>query len=87
MITGISLYLPLSIIIPIHGLTQLASNSSRAFFSFKSVHWKLLPRFLIGALLGVFVFGFLIASLPVTYIPLCFVGMETIISLVLCKQV
>lgn len=66
----LSLYLPPSIIIPIHGLTQLTSNSSRVIFSFKNVHWKLLPRFLIGSLIGVFVFGFLIASIPVTYIPL-----------------
>lgn len=70
----ISLYLPPSIIIPIHGLTQLASNSSRVLFSFKNVRWQLLPPFLVGSFLGVFVFGFLIASLPVAYIPLAIGG-------------
>lgn len=70
----ISLYLSPSLIIPIHGLTQLASNSSRVLFSFKNVRWRLLPQFLVGSIFGVFVFGFLIASLPVAYIPLAIGG-------------
>ena len=70
LIALLPLYLHPSIIIPIHGITQLASNSSRMLFSIKDVQWSLLPKFLFGSLVGILLFGLLLANIPSTYIPI-----------------
>lgn len=62
-------FLSPSLIIPIHGVTQLASNSSRMFFSLAHVKWSLLPKFLVGSLIGMLVFGFFLSKLSFEYVP------------------
>ena len=59
-----------SLIIPIHAVAQLASNSSRMLFSFSQVQWALLPKFLLGSLLGTVFFGYFLFKLPTDYLPL-----------------
>ncbi len=41
LIAILPMFLAPSLIIPVHGVTQLASNSSRMLFSFKDVQWAL----------------------------------------------
>lgn len=74
LIAILPLYLHPSIIVPIHGITQLASNSSRMLFAIKDVQWSLLPKFLLGSLLGIVLFGLLLANIPSTYIPIAIGG-------------
>ncbi len=69
LIAILPIFLPPSLVIPIHGITQLASNSSRMLFSFSSVKWALLPKFLIGSIIGTLLFGFFLSSIPVDYVP------------------
>ncbi|WP_432452940.1 MULTISPECIES: sulfite exporter TauE/SafE family protein [unclassified Agarivorans] len=69
LIAVLPLYLSPSTIIPIHGVTQLASNISRSLFSLKHVQWPLIVPFLIGSILGVGLFGLLLSHLPSKYIP------------------
>lgn len=69
LIAILPIFLAPSLIIPIHGITQLASNSSRMLFSFSSVRWELLPKFLAGSLIGTLLFGFFLSSIPVDYVP------------------
>ncbi|QUM76250.1 sulfite exporter TauE/SafE family protein [Moritella sp. 24] len=70
LIAILPLYLHPSTVIPIHGITQLASNSSRMLFSIQDVQWSLLPQFLIGSFVGITLFGFLLVNMPNTYIPI-----------------
>ncbi len=63
-------FLPAAVIIPIHGLVQLASNGSRIALSFNQVAWHLLPQFLIGSVLGLVLFTSLLFNLSSDYIPL-----------------
>jgi uncharacterized membrane protein YfcA len=70
LIALLPLYLHPSTIIPIHGITQLASNSSRMLFSIKDVQWSLLPQFLVGSLVGTILFGLLLVNISSTYIPI-----------------
>ncbi|NVC95373.1 sulfite exporter TauE/SafE family protein [Vibrio natriegens] len=58
-----------SLIIPIHGVTQLASNSSRMFFSLSHVRWSLLPKFLAGSLVGMLLFGLFLSNISFEYVP------------------
>lgn len=66
-------FLPADAIVPIHGVTQLASNTSRAVFSYRSIVWRLLPLFFAGSLLGAALFGILIINITTAYIPV-FIG-------------
>lgn len=70
LIAILPLYLHPSTVVPIHGITQLASNSSRMLFSIKEVQWSLLPKFLVGSLLGIILFGLLLANISSAYIPI-----------------
>ncbi len=58
-----------NLIIPIHGVTQLASNASRMLFSLSHVQWSLLPKFLVGSFVGMFVFGFFLSNISFDYVP------------------
>ena len=69
LIAILPIFLSPSLIIPIHGITQLASNSSRMLFSLSSVQWALLPKFLVGSIIGTLLFGFFLTSIPVDYVP------------------
>ncbi len=80
LIAILPLFLPAAAIVPIHGLTQLASNSSRALFSPQDVLWPLIPGFLLGSLLGAGLFGWLWTSLPVRYLPV-FIGSYILLNL------
>lgn len=62
-------FLPPDQIIPVHGVTQLASNASRSLIVYHSVEWRLLPKFLIGSLLGSVAFTIVLVNLSITYIP------------------
>lgn len=73
-------FLPINAIIPLHGLTQMSSNVSRALFSFRSVEWTVLPQFLLGSLLGVAFFASLLYVISLTYVPL-FIGLYILLNL------
>lgn len=66
-------FLPASAIIPIHGMTQLASNASRAWFGRHYLEWQYIPSFLIGSVVGIICFGLLVQRLNLSLIPL-FIG-------------
>lgn len=80
LIALLPLFLPAAAIVPVHGLTQLASNSSRTLFSPQDVLWPLIPGFLLGSLLGVGVFGWFWTQLPVQYLPV-FIGLYLLLNL------
>ena len=69
LIAIMPIYLPGNAIVPIHGIVQLASNSSRMLFSLKAVAWNLVGKFIAGSLLGIAVIGLLLANIPTRYIP------------------
>jgi uncharacterized membrane protein YfcA len=56
--------LPPAVVIPVHGLVQLASNGSRAVLSWNAINWKIVWPFGIGALVGAAVGGQFAVSLP-----------------------
>ena len=45
-------FLPMSAVVPVHGVTQLVSNASRFVFDWRHAEWRLLPAYLAGACLG-----------------------------------
>jgi len=73
-------FLPAHILIPVHGVTQLFSNISRASFGYKEIYFDALPKYLLGSLVGVTFFSSLLLYLSFTYIPL-FIGVYILLSL------
>ncbi|MEJ2763450.1 sulfite exporter TauE/SafE family protein [Photobacterium sp. MCCC 1A19761] len=80
LIATLPVFLHPAVIIPLHGITQLASNASRMVFSIKDVRWSLLPPFLVGSAVGILLFGFLLANLPTGLIPVA-IGLYILLSL------
>ena len=62
--------IPATAIIPVHGLVQLSSNISRAWFSRPFIRWDYLRRFLPGAIVGIVLASQFVLSINMDYIPL-----------------
>lgn len=73
-------FLSVNALIPIHGLSQLSSNLSRAYFGYKDIRYKIVPEFLIGSLVGVGAFALILSAISTKYIPL-FIGTYILLSI------
>jgi len=73
-------FLPLNALIPVHGLTQMSSNFSRAVFGYKDVKLEVIPKFLLGSLLGIALFASILYFISLDYVPL-FIGVYILLSL------
>jgi len=73
-------FLPINALIPVHGLSQMSSNLSRAYFGRKNIQYQVIPKFLIGSLIGVGIFALLLNLISIEYIPL-FIGIYILLSL------
>lgn len=73
-------FLPINALVPVHGLTQMSSNLSRAVFGYKDVKLEVIPKFLIGSILGVSFFATILYFISLTYVPL-FIGIYILLSL------
>ncbi|MGF1751909.1 sulfite exporter TauE/SafE family protein [Vibrio cionasavignyae] len=80
LIAILPFFLSPALIIPIHGLVQLASNSSRMLFSLKHVRWQLLPRFLVGSVVGALMIGYGLSHISMKYVPVA-IGLYILLNL------
>lgn len=60
---------PVQAIIPIHAVTQFASNSSRMVFGRSHIDFTLIPAFLVGAVLGAWLGGQVYQDLNLNWLP------------------
>ncbi|ELA6986458.1 sulfite exporter TauE/SafE family protein [Vibrio parahaemolyticus] len=80
LIAILPVFLNPALVIPIHGLVQLASNSSRMLFSLQHVRWQLLPRFLAGSVIGVLTIGYGLSHISMEYVPVA-IGLYILLNL------
>ena len=73
-------FLPLNALIPVHGLTQMSSNLSRAIFGYKDVQYEVIPKFLLGSAIGIGIFAGILNFISLEYVPL-FIGAYILLSL------
>ena len=66
--------LPVSALIPVHGLVQLGSNGNRALMTFRYVDWSMVKFFSFGALLGAVLATFIVVQLPLVVIQFAVAG-------------
>lgn len=55
---------PVAVLIPVHGVVQLGSNTGRAIVQRAHILWPLIGIFTVGALAGALIGGQLVVSLP-----------------------
>ena len=60
--------MPVSALIPVHGLVQLGSNGNRALMTVKHIDWRMLKYFSLGAIAGAFLASFIVIQLPLVVI-------------------
>ncbi|WP_263831764.1 sulfite exporter TauE/SafE family protein [Sulfurospirillum oryzae] len=80
LISILPIFLPTNALIPIHSLNQITSNISRAYFGHKDIQFQVIPKFLIGSLIGIGIFMAFLKVVSLTYIPL-FLGAYILLSL------
>ncbi len=73
-------FLPLNALVPVHGITQMSSNLSRAVFGYKYIKVEVIPKFLFGSLLGISFFAMILYFISLKYVPL-FIGLYILLSL------
>ena len=73
-------FLPLNALIPVHGLTQMSSNLSRAIFGYRDVQYEVIPKFLLGSAIGIGMFAAVLNLISLEYVPL-FIGVYILLSL------
>ncbi|MBS0518182.1 MAG: TSUP family transporter [Proteobacteria bacterium] len=61
-------FMPMAAVVPLHGVTQLASNASRFAFDYRYADIRLLPAYLAGASLGGVAGYFFIGRIPDLYL-------------------
>jgi len=73
-------FLPLNALIPVHGLTQMSSNLSRALFGRKDIQYEVIPKFVLGSICGIALFASILYVISLEYVPL-FIGIYILLSL------
>lgn len=73
------LFLPAAAVIPVHGVTQLASNSSRAWFGRDAIAWAIMLPYCIGGAIGAACFALVLNVISLDYLPL-FIGGYILLS-------
>lgn len=64
MLVLMSLFMPVSALIPVHGLVQLGSNAGRAIHLRRAAAPKMMVPFAIGGILGALAGGSIVTDLP-----------------------
>jgi uncharacterized membrane protein YfcA len=80
LITIMPSFIPVNALIPVHGLTQMSSNFSRAVFGYKDVQFEVIPKFLLGSFIGIGIFAGILNFISLNYVPL-FIGTYILLSL------
>lgn len=80
LIAILPMFLPASALIPIHAISQITSNLSRAFFGWDDIQFQVVGKFFLGSILGITLFGSLLYNISFTYIPI-FIGVYILLSL------
>ncbi|MBN7819664.1 sulfite exporter TauE/SafE family protein [Bowmanella yangjiangensis] len=80
MVLVLPWFVPAIAVVPVHAVTQLASNSSRLVFAFEHIYWPAIGPYLFGSVAGTSLFAALLLSLPFELIP-PFIAIYLLLSL------
>ncbi|NDV86542.1 TSUP family transporter [Aurantimonas aggregata] len=64
LLAVMTVFLPVAVLIPLHGIVQLASNGGRVIIQRRGVAWAALPPFLLGGAIGALIGARFVVALP-----------------------
>lgn len=64
MLALMGIVMPVAVLIPVHGVVQLGSNTGRAVHQRAHIRWPLFGPFVIGAIVGSLIGGAVVVELP-----------------------
>jgi uncharacterized membrane protein YfcA len=64
LLVVMALLMPMSVVIPVHGLVQLGSNANRMILTFKHIDTKMLAAFSAGGVVGALCATTIVSQLP-----------------------
>lgn len=71
LIAALAQLVPVTALIPVHGLVQFGSNFNRAFMTRQHIDWFWVSRFAVGAVAGALLASMIVVQLPLVVIQLC----------------
>ncbi len=74
LLVSLASILPVSALIPVHGLIQLGSNGNRAVMTRHHIDWSMVKFFGVGAVLGAVLASLIVVQLPLQWIQLAVAG-------------
>src|SRR5699024_149449 len=75
-----SMLLPVTAVIPLHGLVQLGSTGNRAAMTFQHIRWPVLSWFVPGVIIGAGLASLLLIDLPAVVLQLSIAGFILLLS-------
>ncbi len=72
--------IPITYLIPVHGLVQIASNASRAGMLRQFINWRMLALFSLGSVLGFVVAPYVLIQLPLAILEMAVAGFILILQ-------
>jgi uncharacterized membrane protein YfcA len=73
-------FMPITAVIPVHGLVQFSSNASRALFAFRAIDRQVMTSYVLGAATGAAVGSRLVVALPSEWLPLLLAAFILIVT-------
>ncbi|MGL5251579.1 MAG: sulfite exporter TauE/SafE family protein [Moraxella sp.] len=67
-------FLPAAVVVPVHAVSQLAGNATRAWFGRDGLDFRYFWQFCVGSIVGLGIFGLLIRFVHLELVPL-FIGL------------
>ncbi|QHJ12681.1 hypothetical protein FX988_02939 [Paraglaciecola mesophila] len=67
-------FLPMAVVIPVHGLVQLGSNANRMLLTYRHVDISMLLYFVAGGLIGALMAFFVVSDVPLDWMKLAVGG-------------
>lgn len=64
MLALLGVFVPVSVLIPVHGAVQLGSNTGRAWYQRAFIRWDVATPFVIGSVFGALAGAFVVVQLP-----------------------
>lgn len=68
LLVGMTVWMPVTAAIPLHGVIQAGSNVGRALVTWRSVRWPLFASFAAGAVLGGLIGSQVVVALPAAWV-------------------
>ncbi len=73
-------FMPITAVIPVHGIVQFSSNASRALFAIRDIDWRVMTSYVLGSVTGAAMGSRLVTAFPSEGLPLLLAAFILIVT-------